>query len=79
MEFAAGSVAGALLLTTLAGAATVLGAAAGFINGFLGGGGGVLVVALMLAVLCLPQKNAQATALLAKYRGRLRMAFFKIT
>ena len=43
----------------------VLGAAAGFINGFLGGGGGVLVVALMLAVLCLPQKNAQATALLA--------------
>lgn len=35
----------------------VLGAAAGFINGFLGGGGGVLVVALMLAVLCLPQKT----------------------
>ena len=30
MEFAAGSVAGALLLTTLAGAATVLGAAAAF-------------------------------------------------
>ena len=28
----------------------VLGATAGFINGFLGGGGGVLVVALMLSV-----------------------------
>ncbi len=37
--------------------------AAGFINGFLGGGGGVLIVALLLAVLCLDQKNAQATAL----------------
>ena len=41
-----------------------LGGCAGFINGFLGGGGGVLVVALLLTCLCLPQKNAQATALL---------------
>ena len=41
-----------------------LGALSGFINGFLGGGGGVLVVALLLACLLLPQKNAQATALL---------------
>ena len=41
-----------------------LGALSGFINGFLGGGGGVLVVSLLLTVLMLPQKNAQATALL---------------
>lgn len=41
-----------------------LGAVSGFINGFLGGGGGVLVVAMLLACLALPQKNAQATALL---------------
>lgn len=41
-----------------------LGALSGFINGFLGGGGGVLVVTLLLTVLALPQKNAQATALL---------------
>ena len=42
----------------------ILGALSGFINGFLGGGGGVLVVAVLLACLSLPQKNAQATALL---------------
>ncbi len=42
----------------------VFGAAAGFVNGFLGGGGGVIVVALLLAVLKLHQKYAQATALL---------------
>lgn len=42
----------------------VLSAVAGFVNGFLGGGGGVIVVALMLAMLKLHQKNAQATALL---------------
>lgn len=36
---------------------------AGFINGFLGGGGGVIAVALLLSVLKLHQKNAQATAL----------------
>ncbi len=41
-----------------------VGAAAGFVNGFLGGGGGVAVVSLLLIVLQLPQKNAQATALL---------------
>ncbi len=41
-----------------------LGAISGFINGFLGGGGGVVVVAVLLACLALPQKNAQATALL---------------
>ncbi len=41
-----------------------LGGVAGFINGFLGGGGGVLVVAMLLTLLQLPQKNAQATALL---------------
>lgn len=41
-----------------------LGALSGFINGFLGGGGGVLVVTMLLTVLALPQKNAQATALL---------------
>ena len=43
----------------------LLGALSGFINGFLGGGGGVLVVSVLLTVLALPQKNAQATALLA--------------
>ena len=42
----------------------VLGCLSGFINGFLGGGGGVLVLATLLAVLKLHQKNAQATALL---------------
>ena len=42
----------------------VLSAVAGFINGFLGGGGGVLIVTLLLAVVHLHQKNAQATALL---------------
>ena len=42
----------------------VLGCLAGFINGFLGGGGGVLVLAMLLAVVKLHQKNAQATALL---------------
>lgn len=42
----------------------IAGGAAGFINGFLGGGGGVLVLALLLAVMKLHQKNAQATALL---------------
>ena len=36
----------------------------GFINGFLGGGGGMLVVALLLAIGKLPQKNAHATALM---------------
>lgn len=41
-----------------------LGTLSGFINGFLGGGGGVLVVTMLLTVLSLPQKNAQATALL---------------
>ena len=41
-----------------------LGALSGFINGFLGGGGGVVVVATLLSCLLLPQKNAQATALL---------------
>ena len=39
-------------------------ALAGFINGFLGGGGGVLIVSLLLAVVKLHQKQAQATALL---------------
>ncbi len=42
----------------------ILGALSGFINGFLGGGGGVLVVSMLLTILTLPQKNAQATALL---------------
>ena len=42
----------------------ILGAISGFINGFLGGGGGVLVVSMLLAIMMLPQKNAQATALL---------------
>lgn len=42
----------------------IFGGLAGFINGFLGGGGGVLVVSLLLTVMALPQKNAQATALL---------------
>ncbi|MBR7177734.1 MAG: TSUP family transporter, partial [Clostridia bacterium] len=37
---------------------------AGLANGFLGGGGGVVVVTLLLTVLKLPQKKAQATALL---------------
>ncbi len=37
---------------------------AGLANGFLGGGGGVIVVTLLLTVLKLPQKKAQATALL---------------
>ncbi|MCM1043543.1 MAG: sulfite exporter TauE/SafE family protein [Corallococcus sp.] len=40
------------------------GLVAGFINGFLGGGGGVIIVSLLLASAKLPQKNAQATALL---------------
>lgn len=43
---------------------SVVGGLAGFVNGFLGGGGGVAVLALLLAVLKLHQKNAQATALL---------------
>lgn len=42
----------------------VFSALGGFINGFLGGGGGVVVVALLLSVLKLNQKYAQATALL---------------
>lgn len=42
----------------------VVGSVAGFINGFLGGGGGVAVLALLLAVVKLHQKCAQATALL---------------
>ncbi len=42
----------------------LVGALAGFINGFLGGGGGVIVLTLLLAVVKLHQKNAQATALL---------------
>ena len=41
-----------------------VGALCGFVNGFLGGGGGVLVMTLLLSVLKLHQKNAQATALL---------------
>ncbi len=41
-----------------------VGGLAGFINGFLGGGGGVAVLALLLAVVKLHQKCAQATALL---------------
>lgn len=44
--------------------ASLLGVAAGFVNGFLGGGGGVIVVSVLLAVYGLQQKNAQATALL---------------
>lgn len=40
------------------------GAAAGFVNGFLGGGGGVVVVMSLLALAGFKQKNAQATALL---------------
>ncbi len=36
----------------------------GFINGFLGGGGGLIVVVALLWLFKLPQKNAQATALL---------------
>lgn len=39
-------------------------ALSGFVNGFLGGGGGVIVVSLLLAVVKLNQKYAQATALL---------------
>lgn len=42
-----------------------VGGLAGFVNGFLGGGGGVAVLALLLAVVKLRQKCAQATALLA--------------
>lgn len=42
----------------------ILGALAGFVNGFLGGGGGVIVVSTLLAVAKFKQKNAQATALL---------------
>ncbi len=42
----------------------IAGSLAGFVNGFLGGGGGVAVVALLLSVLKLNQKSAQATALL---------------
>ncbi len=41
-----------------------VGGLAGFVNGFLGGGGGVAVLAVLLAVLKLHQKSAQATALL---------------
>ena len=36
----------------------------GFINGFLGGGGGLIVVVALLWLFKLPQKSAQATALL---------------
>ena len=42
----------------------LLGALAGFVNGFLGGGGGVIVVTTLLSVAKFKQKNAQATALL---------------
>ncbi len=42
----------------------LFGSLAGFVNGFLGGGGGVIVVAVLLSLMALPQKNAQATALL---------------
>ena len=35
----------------------------GFVNGFIGGGGGILVVAVLLGVGKLPQKEAHATAL----------------
>ncbi len=42
----------------------VAGGFSGLVNGFLGGGGGVVVLALLLAVLKLHQKCAQATALL---------------
>lgn len=42
----------------------VFSALAGFINGFLGGGGGIVIVAVLLAVMRLDQKRAQATALL---------------
>lgn len=42
----------------------IFSALSGFINGFLDGGGGVIVVALLLTVVKLNQKNAQATALL---------------
>lgn len=45
-------------------AAVLLGALAGFINGFLGGGGGVVVVSTLLTAFSLKQKCAQATALL---------------
>lgn len=41
-----------------------VGGIAGLVNGFLGGGGGVAVLALLLSVMRLHQKNAQATALL---------------
>lgn len=42
----------------------IVGSLAGFVNGFLGGGGGVVVLAVLLAVVKLHQKCAQATALL---------------
>ena len=42
----------------------IFGVLIGFINGFLGGGGGMLVVALLLAIGKLSQKNAHATALM---------------
>ncbi len=42
----------------------ILSAAAGFVNGFLGGGGGIVIVSVLLAVMRLDQKKAQATALL---------------
>ena len=42
----------------------LFGAAAGFLNGFLGGGGGIVVVIVMSSLFFLPQKNAHATALL---------------
>ena len=42
----------------------IFSAVAGFINGFLGGGGGVMIVALLLSVVKIDQKNVQATALL---------------
>ena len=45
----------------------IVSAVAGFINGFLGGGGGVMIVALLLSVVKIDQKNAQATALLIDF------------
>ena len=42
----------------------IFGVLIGFINGFLGGGGGMLVVALLLTIGKLSQKNAHATALM---------------
>lgn len=42
----------------------ILGAAIGFVNGFLGGGGGIIAVVVLTYLFMLPQKNAHATALL---------------